>query len=153
MLAAFLVLATGGAAAQAYWSAQTPLSGSLTAGSFSLETRWRSDWAQIPPLFPGDQFESPILRVTETGASGTTLRWRLTPVVTISPNLTSVVFVGSCGSDITIAPGGSYAPSGGLRPGDTVDLCVRITVNENATDVQGSSLTPAIKIVADQVTQ
>ena len=110
VLAAVLVLGTGTAAAQAFWSARVDLrAGPVASGSLAVSTQWVGDWSKWTPLFPGASSETATLRVTETGAGGTTLRWRATPVVALSPELapyvSTQVFVGSCGSATIIAAG------------------------------------------------
>ncbi|WP_295831451.1 hypothetical protein [uncultured Microbacterium sp.] len=152
LLAAVLVFGTGTAAAQAFWRAEKPLSGTVSSGSFTLSTQWVGDWNTWASIFPGETRVTPILRVTETGAAGTTLRWRITPIVTASPNLTTQLFVGSCDSGIAIASGTPYAPSGGYAAGQSVDLCLRATLKTGTdTKLQGTSLTPSITVTGEQV--
>lgn len=159
LLAAGLVLGTGTAAAQAYWKAQTTLSGAVTAGAFGLTTAWGTDWQKWTPPLPGRSADTATLTVTETGASGTTLRWRLTPMVTLTgvtaqeaAHVTTQVFVGNCGSATTIAPGTSYAPPGGFSPGQSVALCLRVTLATSApTALRNRELLPKVDVTADQV--
>lgn len=157
VLAAVLVLGTGTAAAQAFWSARVDLrAGPVASGSLAVSTQWVGDWSKWTPLFPGASSDTATLRVTETGAGGTTLRWRVTPVVALSPELapyvSTQVFVGSCGSATIIAAGSSWAPASGLTPGQSVDLCVRLTLSPSAPNVaQGKDLLPSISVTADQV--
>ncbi|MGN7968019.1 hypothetical protein [Microbacterium sp. 22296] len=157
LLAAVLILGTGTAAAHGFWRNQSPLTaGPVASGSLDLSTQWGSDWSRWTPLFPGRSADTAMLRVRETAATGTTLRWRLsaTPAVSaaFAPFVTMQVFVGACGSATTIPAGGSYAPPGGLLPGQSVDLCLRVTLNANApTALQGAPLTPSLAVTADQV--
>ncbi|BFM23317.1 hypothetical protein [Microbacterium sp. che218] len=154
LLAAVLVLGTGTAAAQAYWQAQKPLSGTVASGAFAISAVWQGAWSSALPLFPGETRDSPVLTVTETGAAGTTLRWRLAPTVTASSSLTTQLYVGGCGSSTIIAAGASYAPPGGFAPGQSVDLCLRVTLKADApSNIQGTALTPSISVKAVQVTQ
>ncbi len=159
VLAAVLVLWTGTAAAHALWQRSVALNAGATAtGAFALATQWTGDWAAWKPLFPGGVSDTATLRITETAASGTTLRWRITPTVSLGLNaeesayVTTQVFVGSCGSATTIARGASYAPSGGFLPGASVDLCLRVTLAANApSGLHRRALTPSLIVAADQV--
>ncbi|MFF7683285.1 hypothetical protein ACFZA2_11045 [Microbacterium sp. NPDC007973] len=155
VLAAALVLGTGTAAAQASWRAQASLTaGPVASGSFDLATQWVGNWSTWTPLYPDRSSDTPLLRVTETGAGGTTLRWRLTPTVTAPAYVTTRVYLGSCGSATVIASGTSYAPAGGFSPGQSVDLCVRATLAADApASLQGTALTPTVVVTADQVVQ
>lgn len=158
VLAAVLVLGTGTAAAQALWQRSVALNaGTTTTGSLALATEWGSDWSAWKPLFPGGTSDSAILKVTETAASGTTLRWRVTPNVSLGLSaeeaayVTTQVFVGSCGSSTPIATGASYAPAGGFLPGTSVDLCLRVTLAANApAALQNRALTPTLGVAAVQ---
>ncbi|PTT16938.1 hypothetical protein DBR36_11920 [Microbacterium sp. HMWF026] len=159
MLAAVLVLGTGTAAAQALWERSVALNaGTTTTGSLALTTQWTGEWTAWKPLFPGGTSDTAILRVTETAASGTTLRWRVTPAVSLgltaeeAASVTTQVFVGNCGGSTTIAKGASYAPAGGFLPGESVDLCLRVTLAANASkELQNRPLTPTLSVAADQV--
>lgn len=158
VLAAVLVLGTGTAAAHAAWSSRAALgAGPVASGSFTLSTQWGTDWSKWTPLYPGGSADTAQLQVIETGAAGTTLRWRLTATpriaVDLAPHVTTQVFVGACGSGIPLPAGGVYAPAGGLAPGTSVSLCLRVTLNASApSDRQGLPLDPSLSITADQVT-
>lgn len=158
VLAAALVLGTGAAAAHASWSSTAALTaGPLASGSLDVSTQWGTDWSGWVPLYPGRSADSALLQVTETRAAGTTLRWRLTATprvpADLSPYVTAQVFVGACGSGILLPANGVYAPAGGLDPGATVTLCLRVTLSTNTpNERQGTAIDPLLVITADQVT-
>ncbi len=107
--------------AHALWQSRTALTaGTLTAGSFDLSTEWVGAWTAWKPLYPGRASDTATLRVTETAAGGTTLRWRLSASPAVSADLASLrhdqVYVGACGSGTPLGPTG-YSPAGGLSPG------------------------------------
>lgn len=155
-LAAVLVLGTGTAAAHAYWQSRVPLTaGPVASGSLDVSTQWGTDWSKWGALYPGRSSDTAALRVTETGA-GTTLRWRVsaTPGVSsaFAPHVSTQVFVGACGSGTLIPAGGSYAPAGGFTAGQSVDLCLRVTLNPSAPSaLQGQPMVPTLTVTADQV--
>ncbi len=158
VVAATVVLVlSGSTAAQAFWQSRTALTaGPITAGSFDLSTQWVGEWTAWAPLYPGRASDTATLRVTETGASGTTLRWRLTasPVVSteVAPYVTTQVYVGACGSGTPITATTGYAPGGGLVPGQSVDLCLRVVLSTDApATLQGKAVVPSITVTADQV--
>lgn len=156
LLAAVLVLGTGTAAAQAYWKAQVQLGGTVSAGAFSLTTTWGNDWQKWTPAFPGEPRSSALLTVKESGAAGSTLRWRLSARPSFSaefaPYVRTTVFVGRCDGPTTIPSGAYYSPPGGFAPGDTVTLCLQIMLTADApTDLQGRPLVPALELTAEQV--
>lgn len=146
----------GTSTAHALWQSRTALTaGTLTAGSFDLSTEWVGAWTAWKPLYPGRASDTATLRVTETAAGGTTLRWRLSasPAVSadLAPYVTTQVYVGACGSGTPLGPTG-YSPAGGLSPGQSVDLCLRVTLATTAPpSVQGKAVAPTITVTADQV--
>ncbi|MFJ4039007.1 hypothetical protein ACIPVB_13120 [Microbacterium sp. NPDC090007] len=158
VLAAVLVLGTGTAAAHAYWQRSETLGpGSVDSGDLNVTAAWLGSPPAPAPLYPG-QFRDVTLLVTETGASGTTLRWRLTPTVTLPISATEATFVQTsvhvqtCGTGPVIPPGSSYAPSGGFLPGDAITLCVRFTLRADApSDLDDVDLDPSILLAAEQV--
>lgn len=152
-----VLVVSGASTAHALWQSRTALAaGTLTAGSLDLSTEWVGAWTSWNPLYPGRASDTATLRVTETAAGGTTLRWRLTasPVVSadLAPYVTTQVYVGACGTGTPISTATGYAPAGGLSPGQSVDLCLRVTLATNAPpNVQGKAVAPAITVTADQV--
>jgi len=156
--AAVLVLGTGTAAAQAVWQSSSALPpATVSSGSLALSTEWIGSWAAWTPLYPGRASDTAILRVTETAAAGTTLTWRLRVVAAMTGTgadaVKTDVFVGACGGTTPLPAHGVYAPSGGLLPGQSVDLCVRATLATDAPSVlQGTPLTPSVTVIAEQAT-
>lgn len=150
-LTAVLILATGTVGAHAFWESRRSLdAGVVTTGDLSLRTEWVGSAPSAPPLRPGSSVDSPILRVTEAGA-GTTLRWRLSASADNIDGVTTRIYRGPCADGILLPPSG-YAPAGGLAPGETVLLCVRIAVNEDApSSLTGAIISPTITLIADQV--
>lgn len=155
--AAVLALGTGTAAAHAVWesTAALPPQG-VSSGSLALSTQWVGGDTELPPLYPKQSSDTATLRVTETAASGTTLRWRLRVEVSVtgagSEYVRTEVFVGACGGPAPLAAGSAYEPADGLLPGQSVDLCVRTTLSAEAPSAQqGTSLTPSVSVVAEQV--
>jgi len=154
--AAVLVFGTGTAAAHAAWQDRRALaSGTTSTGSLSVSSTWTGSWSAWQPLFPGTHSDTATLRVTATGA-GDTLRWKVgaTPSVSaaLAPYVSTQVYVGACGSG-TPLPSSGYAPAGGYALGQSVDLCLRVTLSPSApTTAQGATLAPQIAVSADQVT-
>lgn len=153
MLATVLVLGGGTTAAQAFWQSRVPLAaGVVASGDLALATQWVGSWSAWKPLYPSGVSDTATLRVTATG-SGTTLRWKLSATPTMQSTwVTTQVFVGACGSGTVIPPGGSYAPAGGLKTGQSVDLCLRVTLRADApSTAQNTAISPSMTVTADQV--
>lgn len=154
-LAAVLVLLTGTAAAHGVWERRIDLPlAPVAAGSLGLTTAWVGGQPTWTPIFPGETRDTGLLRVTGAG-SGTTLRWQLSATVSFGDGfdgfVTAQVYRGACGG--TPLPATGYAPAGGYGPGDSVDLCLRLTLSTNApSTLQGRPLVPTVHVTADQLT-
>lgn len=157
-LSLVLVVGAGSSAAQAYWQRSQPLPAvTVTSGDLNVVATWAGTMPAPGPLYPGQNRDLANLIVTETSASGSTLRWRLRPAVLLpisAPGSTYVqttVYVQSCGTGVVIAPGTSYAPPGGLLPGESVELCVRISLRADAPgDFTKVVLDPTVEVRAVQ---
>ena len=137
----------------AYWQGQVTVpAATVSSGDLSVTASWPAGTPTWPALYPGQSTPGATLRVN-TVAEGTTLQWRLRIDATFSAlaegAATLEAWRGACGSG-QLVPVDGIGPLEGSQP---LDLCVRVTLAENATNtLQGLSLAPDITIVAEQVT-
>jgi len=154
ILGVALALVAGATAANALWSVRAPVAVSATStGDITVAAVWRDGTPAWGPLFPGRSTAGNVLRITEGGAA-TTLRWTLrvslTTASSFSPYVTMQAWVGPCGTGAPI-PSTGYTTSGGLIPGQVLDVCVRLTMAANTpASLAGTAVAPVVTVAAIQ---
>jgi len=149
-----LSLLVGATAATALYSVRVPLPVAATStGDLSVSAQWQQPTPVWGSLYPGSATPDSILNVTATGG-GQTLRWNLEVSVGMAaefaPHVTTQLWAGACGTGTPITATG-YAPAGGLQLGQTVPVCVRLTLATTApSTLSGRPLDAVITVHARQ---
>ncbi|MFD1338919.1 hypothetical protein [Microbacterium lemovicicum] len=149
-----LALVAGATAATALFSVRVPLSVAATAtGDLAVSAQWQQPTPSWGSLYPGSVTPDSVLNVTATGA-GQTLRWNLEVSVSVAadfaPHVSTQLWAGACGAGTSITATG-YAPAGGLALGQTVPVCMRLTLSPTApATLSGKSLNATITVHANQ---
>ncbi|NYD56825.1 putative ribosomally synthesized peptide with SipW-like signal peptide [Nocardioides marinisabuli] len=173
--AAVLLGATGGLGTFAYWNdVETVEGGVVTAGSLKLSVK-DSDGVEVGPwskltlanLAPGESVAA-SLTVRNVGTTPFTVGVAgsgtgdllpgvdvaLAPGVAPTTGSTSYPRKQTCGvaSDLALKDGPSWALSGAISPGGSLQVCVRLSLRPTAAnELQGKSITPTFTFTATQV--
>lgn len=151
----------GATAAHAVWQARAALPvGTVTTGDLQTTAAWKNGTTpSLTAVFPTQTVTTGTnpLRVTVTGP-GTTLRWKVSVAATLtplaqngaSPAATVQAWAGACDTG-TLIPATGYLSSTALRAGDTVEICLKVTLAATApSSLMGKPLLQSVTVTVDQ---
>lgn len=154
VLACALTLA-GGTVAGAHWfeSQQLPAP-TVATGDLEVTTTWVGGAPTWGPLLPGESAEA-TLRV-EAAVTGTTAGARLHLTGSAAPaaasHLSFDFSLGDCSTPSRPGfPESGYPSTGYLQGAETVDVCVKVTLDASAPNsLQGTDLAPVVEATLQQ---
>ncbi|MDQ1130097.1 hypothetical protein [Microbacterium sp. SORGH_AS_0888] len=157
VLGAALAVFAGAAAANALWGVQRGIPATATAtGDLSVSAGWNGAAPSWTNAMPGSSSTAATLRVV-VEAKGDTLRWALKVQLGVAPEFTDWVTmtarVGDCNTGAIVPSTGTgyVPPQGGLAPGATIDVCVRLSLSANApSSLAGKEISPGVTAIVEQ---